>query len=176
MDISDVLRNDANNDGGFQTILSIIPASDIDVFPGLKAAPATDLDLVTMEVGEITAKVGKRWTKIETNIEKIGNKLSSEGSVGSLNLVNSPTITLDNLTDKEYAFLVGVLNKPVVIGMKDLLGKQPVYGTPELPAYITEASGDSGTAVSDDKSLTITVRSISPAAFYAGGFSYVAVV
>lgn len=181
MEISDLLRldeADVNNDGGFKTTASIIYADDIANWPGLVPVPAGEEDLVSLDPagGDITAKVGKRWSKFTVQIEKMGGDFSSEGSVGSLNTVSAPVITFDNLTKKQVGWLKNLKNKPIVVMVKDLANQQIIFGEPDLAAYFQSYSGSWGTAAGDDKQLTFTLRAIGEPFYYEGNISYEVVV
>lgn len=178
MSLFDITQSTGNNDGGHAIVASLITLADFDAtsYPGLVAAPATNADLVTLEAGDMTAIVGKKWTKLQAMIEKIGASLSSEGSAGSKNLVSMPKIRLENLTAEELGFVKSLKSVPLLIVLKDLAGTQWLYGTPDLPCYLEEVNGDWGTAAADDKFIEFTLRHIAEPHVYPGSISYAVVV
>lgn len=173
----DIVQSTANNDGGHSIVASIIPLADFSVssWPGL-AGTATNAEFVTLDTGDMVAVSGKKWIKLQAQIEKIGASISSEGSTGSKNIVSMPKIRLENLTASELGFVKNLKSIPCLIVLKDLAGVQWCYGTPDLPAYVEEITGEFGVAAGDDKFIEVTLRHIAEPLVYPGAISYVAVV
>ena len=177
MSLFDITQSTANNDGGHAIVASIIPLADLDTssFPAI-AGSSTNAEFVTLAAGDITAVVGKKWIKLQAQIEKIGAAVSSEGSTGSKTLVSMPKLRFENLTASELGFVKNLKSIPCLVVLKDLSGVQWIYGTPDLPAYVEEISGDFGTAVADDKFIEVTLRHIAEPLVYPGNISYAVVV
>jgi hypothetical protein len=174
----DVAQSTANNDGGHSIIASFLPLTDLDVssWPALTAAPTTNALTLTLEAGDIDAVSGKKWVKISTQTEMIGADIGSEGSVGSISMVGSPKVRFNNCTGEELGFINSKKNVPGLMVLKDRAGVQWLYGSPDFPCYLSEASGSFGTNNADDKFAEFTLRSIDLPKIYTGAISYIVVV
>ena len=171
-------QSTTNNVGGHKITVAIIDADKVDPtsWPAL-AGNSSYEEEATFATGDITAKVGEKWSKIECETEMIGSTLSSEGSPGSPNMVAAPKIRFNNFGAAEMGILKHFQGgKQVIMALTTLNGGTWIYGSPELPCKTSELSGDFGAAAGDDKFAEMTFRCIDVPTLYDGTISYETVV
>lgn len=149
-----------NNDGGLKIDIFFALYADIETFPEKNPA-ATDYIEKATYIGGFTMKSTKKFQKIECVIEKNGLVKTPTGSLASVSAENILQISLDNVNPLYQGFFEEHKNDPMIFVVEDLADQRVMIGSKGLPAYFqAEGEFNTGTAVADDKQMTMSIRSV----------------
>ena len=161
MEFQDILKElkNGNNDAGIAVYVHFADHDDIETFPSVSATPLTPQDLVTV-TGNFVMKPGKRFIKLYCTLEtgSLASTMAGERDGRSAETLT----TLYHPTNRKeiIAMLEWYKNRNIVAIVQELDGQARLIGSEYIPAEIQNVEITTGTAITDRKGATITLRSI----------------
>lgn len=139
-----------------------IPASEITTWPAYKTTTGAG-DTVTLSAAPTlvsTSGIGY-WRQFPILLEKGSYSFSVVGGLGSKSFEERLVFAIPGVDAAQLEYIKKIINVPAVWLGPDKNDVIHVLGSKDDPAYVEVVDGTTGTAGTDERIITVTVRALS---------------
>ena len=144
--------------GGISKKFHYALLEDIDApFPAKAAEPLTLAENAVI-TDDFTMVVGKTFHTIDSDIQKSSLEVTAQGEIENKSSKNTFTFSMSGENKALEGWINSYKNKDLIFAITDNDGTKRLLGNDLLPAKISDWNYNSGTAVGDNKTLTVTIE------------------
>lgn len=152
-----------SNAAGIKGTIYHIPADEFASWPAfLSTTGAGDTVKLTGNFSLVTTSGFGYFRSFPCLLEKGSVKYNAVGGLGSKSVEALAVYAIAGMDAAQLEHFYQILNIPGVWLFPDKNSSVHVIGKNDDPAYIQDAAGDTGTAATDERIITLTVRAIQP--------------